>query len=350
MRAVRTLLVLTVAPLALAMACNPEQNISRVIQSDVFLQEPTNEVDILWIVDNSNSMEDEQEAIANKFEDFINNIEEANADFHLGVVSTDLENPDQNGKLQGDPLYLTPDDDYVPLFQDRIQLGITGSHKEKGIDAALAALTEPNLSGYNSGFRRAGATLSIIYLSDENDCTDRGALNAYDDPDACYEHSDLLVDVVDLIDEYKGLQTQDERVVVSAIVGPEIDEGCAGSKPGWRYLSMAEAFGGIQASICEANFARIMSDLSLEVSGLRSSFQLSKAAVEGTIEVAVEEDLVPEDESNGWTYDPEYWMVYFHGDGVPPRGSTITITYEVANGGSLDADTGSTAGAGQPVQ
>ncbi|RME22350.1 MAG: VWA domain-containing protein [Deltaproteobacteria bacterium] len=328
--------------LLLASACKPEQNISRVIHSDVFLQEPTNEVDILWVVDNSNSMADEQEEIAEKFESFITHIEESNADFHIGVITTDLDHPDQNGKLQGDPLFLTPEDDYVELFQERIQIGIEGSPQEKGIDAALTALSEPLVSSYNAGFRRPGATLSIIYVSDENDCTDRGALAGYEDEvTACYDHSDLLVDVKVLIDEYRHLQLQDERVVVSAIVGPEIDEGCDGSKPGFRYLAMAEAFGGLQGSICEADFSRIMSDLSLEVSGVRTSFQLSHAAVEGTIEVAVGDSLVPEDETNGWTYDPEYWMVYFHGDGVPPRGSTITITYEVANSGTQQLeDTG----------
>ncbi len=336
----RTLLNLVPAIL-LATACKPDQGITRVITSDVFLQEPTNEVDILWVVDNSNSMADEQEAIAQKFEAFINNIETANADFHIGVISTDLENPDQNGKLQGDPLWLTNQDDYVPLFQDHIQIGIEGSTKEKGIDAALAALTEPLVSGYNAGFRRPGATLSIIYLSDENDCTDRGGLAGYDDVSACYDHSELLVDVKDLIRDYKTIPTQGERVVVSAIVGPEIDEGCHGSKPGFRYLSMAEAFGGIQGSICEADFSRIMSDLSLEVTGVQTSFQLANAAVEGTIEVVVNETQVFEDEIDGWTYDPEYWIVYFHGDGVPARGSTITITYEVANAGSIaPEDTG----------
>lgn len=337
-------------PLAwMGLACNPEQGISRVITTDTFLQQPTNEVDILWVVDNSNSMADEQEAIASKFEQFITNIEAANADFHLGVISTDLEDPDQNGKLLGDPLYLTPDDDYVPLFQDHIQLGVDGSTKEKGIDAALTALTEPLVSSFNAGFRRPGATLSIIYLSDENDCTDRGALAAYDGVEACYEHSDLLVDVAALIDEYKDLQLETERIVVSAIVGPTVGSGCDGSKPGFRYLSMAEAFGGIQASICEADFGRIMSDLSLEVSGLQTSFQLTHSAVEETIEVVVEDTLVEAGEINGWTYDPNYWIVYFHGDAVPPRGASITITYEVASGASLDADTGASAQAGQAL-
>lgn len=321
-----------------AFACKSDTDFKREIQSDVFLQQPTNMVDILWVVDNSNSMKDEQAEIAAKFAQFIGNIEDANADFHLGIISTDLEDPDQNGKLLGEPLYLTNADDYLALFQQNILLGIGGATKEKGIDAAFTALSEPLISSYNAGFRRPGATLSIIYVSDENDCTDRGSLAAYSDVAACYDHADLLVDISLLVRDYKTLQLADERIVVSAIVGPEINAGCDGSAPGFRYLSMAEAFGGIQASICEADFSRIMSDLSLEVSGLQTSFQLSNAAVDGTIEVAVEDQIVEEDEINGWTYDPDYWIVYFHGDGVPPRDASITITYEVANGGAMAAE------------
>ncbi|NOY26949.1 MAG: VWA domain-containing protein [Oligoflexia bacterium] len=226
----------------LATACNPEQNIGHVINTDIFLQEPTNMVDILWVVDNSRSMEDEQARVVAKFSDFIVNIEDSNADFHLGVVTTDLDDTDQKGKLQGDPLYLTADDDYVKLFEERVLVGTKGSDQEKGIDAAYQALSEPLISGYNSGFRRSGATLSIIYVSDENDCTDRGALAGYDSVSACYDHNDLLVDVKDLITDYKTLQTGTERVVVSSIVGPEVDAGCDGSSPGFRYISMAQAY------------------------------------------------------------------------------------------------------------
>lgn len=333
--------ILLVPAALLAGACKPEQNIARVTTTDFFVQEPTNEVDILWVVDNSRSMEDEQAEVAAKFQDFITNIETSNADFHIGVVTTDLESSDQKGKLQGDPLYLTSEDDYVGLFQQRVTVGTKGSDQEEGIDAALQALSEPLVSGFNAGFRRAGATLSIIYVSDENDCTDRGALAGYTDAGACYDHSDLLIDIKDLIDGYKGLQTQAERIIVSAIVGPTIDQGCEGSVPGTRYLSMAQAFGGIKASICEADFSRIMSDLSLEVSGVQTSFQLSHEAVEETIEVLVDDVLVEPDEANGWTYDAEYWIVYFHGDAIPQRDSSIAITYEIASGAaSPTGDTG----------
>ena len=337
---------LLVPVVTVLVGCNSEQNLGRVSRTDIFLQQPTNKVDILWVVDNSVSMQGEQAEVASKFANFITNIEHTNADFHIGVVTTDMDNPDERGKLQGNPLYLTPDDDYRTIFEQTVQVGTSGSNQEKGIDAAYTALSEPLVSGYNAGFRRSDATLSIIYVSDENDCTDHGTLADNTDPAACYEHNDKLVEIKDLIGDYKQLQTAAGRMLVSAIVGPPVDKGCDGSKPGFRYLAMAQAFGGLQASICETDFSNIMQDLSLEVSGVQTSYQLSHAAVEDTIEVDIDGTLVGPDPDNGWTYDGTYWIVYFHGDGIPPRGSTISITYEVASGSTSPAgDTG--AGAAQ---
>ena len=93
---------------------------------------------------------------------------------------------------------------------------------------------------------------------------------------------------------------------------------------------MTEAFGGIQGSICEENFSDIMNDLGLQVSGLLYSFQLSYLAVADTLKVWVDEDEISEDEDNGWTYNETYGILYFHGDGVPERGSEIVVTYEIS--------------------
>ena len=77
-----------------------------------------------------------------------------------------------------------------------------------------------------------------------------------------------------------------------------------------------------------------MEELGLEASGILSTFALSNAAVEETIVVLVGEEVIPKDAATGWTYDPEYWIVRFDGSYVPPRGTTISITYEVLNGGT----------------
>ena len=318
----------------LVVGCQSDGELVRATYSDTFFQVPTDAVDILWVVDNSLSMADEQAQVAEKFGDFIISLEKSELDFHIGVVTTDMDHADDRGKLkapEGEEVFLSPDtEDYVERFRERVQVGIDGSDKEKGIDAAFNALSEPLISSWNAGFLREDATLSIIYVSDENDCTDRGALAGYDNGLACYENSDQLVSMYELIEDYSGLKTSGARTLVSSIVGPDIVDNCDGSVPGKRYRELASAFGGIQGSICQEDFSDIMNDLGLQVSGLLYSFQLSYVAVEDTIEVWVEDVSMESDEENGWTYNATYSILYFNGDSVPARGSEIVVDYEIA--------------------
>lgn len=343
----------------LLVSCKPDNEIVRKTQIDTFYQNPTDKVDVLWVVDNSQSMFDEQTEVADKFPQFISGIEKTGLDFHIGVINTDMASGDGRGQLIGEPSFLTPDTpDYAALFAERVKVGIDGSDREKGIDAAYTALTEPLRSGANAGFLRAGATLSIIYVSDENDCTDRGALDGYPSANSCYDNASELVPVRDLIEEHEGLKSNDDRVLISAIVGPEIQQNCDGAVPGFRYQAMAKAFGGLEASICEASFASIMTQLGLQASGIMSTFQLSYDAVPETIEVYIsstdvpgevvelpgEDTLIwtqiPEDDTNGWRYDSEYAVLYLSGEAIPPRDTIIKVNYEIVPGSLGYGDTG----------
>jgi hypothetical protein len=339
---------IAVAGLISMMGCTTDNEVVRRQQIDTFYQSATDMVDILWVIDNSLSMADEQAEVADKFGEFIESIESTGLDFHVGVITTDMESTDiGRGQLLGDPSFLTRDDDYIASFQDRIQVGIQGSDREKGLDAAISAHPEPRVSSSTAGFLRDGAVLSIIFVSDENDCTDRGALDGYAEANACYEHSDDLVPIFDLIEEYDAIKPDDQRTLISAIIGPEITENCDGAVPGFRYETMANAFGGITSSICQSSFSDIMERLGLQASGMLSSFQLTYDAVQDTIEIYIDDASafgetveldgetwvqIPQDSANGWSYDSTYSLIYFHGDAVPPRDATIKIEYEVVPG------------------
>ena len=310
-----------------------ENKISRLSQTEVFHQVPTNMVDVLWVVDNSHSMEDEQEKIADRFEDFIWGLNDVGVDWHMGVISTDLDDVEQAGILRGEPAVLTVDTpDYQALFNERVQLGTEGSDKEKGIDAAYKALSFPLIVNVdaNDGFRRPGAMLMINYFSDENDCSDRGGLSGMEGGQACYGQSNKLAPVAELIRDYRTLVDGDERLIVSAIVGPSIAEGCTGSKPGTRYQTMAKAFGGVQGDICDTDFSSIMAELGLQAGGMSASFILEHFAVLESIEVWIDDETLGPDPDDGWTYDEAYHVIHFHGAGIPPRGSRIQVRYEVA--------------------
>jgi hypothetical protein len=322
------------------LGCGSEQQVTRQTAKDTYEQAPTDQVDILWVVDDSVSMADEQAGVAAAFDAFVDQMTTTELDFRLGVVTTDMESSTRRGRMIGDPPYLTAEDkNFVEDFQARVQVGTEGSDREAGIDAAYQALSEPLLSSVNGSFLRTGAVLSVIYLSDENDCTDRGALDGFDTPAACYDAADLLIPVRELAAEYETLKTHDERILVSAIVGPPIKANCDGAVPGVRYQAMAAAFGGLDESICQKDFGDIMAELGVQASGILSTFRLSNAAVEESIEVWVDDVAVPQGEIDGWTYEPTTWIVELHDDAIPPRGSSIVINYEIANGSELP-DTG----------
>lgn len=341
-----TLVIATVL-LGCQEGCVETDTISRLKQNDVFVQEPSAEVDILWVVDNSPSMAEEQQRVADGFSDFISGISDTQIDFHIGVVTTDMDmgNPDR-GVLIGSTPYLTPGDDYVAEFQERVKVGVDGSDKEKGLAAALYSLTEPIISGPNYGFMRDEAVTSIIFVSDEDDCSDGEAL-AQEAGSACYDKADQLIAVKDYVQSFRSLKPPGVRLVTSAIVGPEASVGCTESWPGKRYMTVAEATGGVSGNICDALYSEIMYDLGLAVTGVQTLFQLTYSAVEDTIEVWVGDasgngELIPQDAVTGWTYDPTYWTIRFDGDYYPPRGTTISVEYDIGSPTERDDDTTAT--------
>ncbi len=90
---------LVALPLALLLGC-PEYTLRPNEQTDVFLQETRNVVDILLVVDNSCSMIDEQEKLADNFQSFIDAFAGVDVDYQIGVVTTDQEQEHHSGRLR----------------------------------------------------------------------------------------------------------------------------------------------------------------------------------------------------------------------------------------------------------
>lgn len=329
-------------------ACS-DNALNRRIETDTFYQAPSNEVDILWVVDNSKSMEQEQARVASGAELFIANLESTGMDFHLGVITTDMDasNPDAGALLGNPPVLSAASADYVGAFAARVQVATGGSDQEKGLQAALTAVTPPLVNTRNTGFLRDEAMLSIIIVSDENDCSDFGALGAGAVGEDCYTRYDELTPVQDIVAELEAIKDEAGRVTVSGIVGPEKIDNCEDTVAGRRYYTAIAMTGGLQNDICTADYARIMDDLGLIATGMLSSFPLDYVPDPETIEVQVqpaEGEAYPvyPDPVNGWVYvdDDTAPRVDFFGAGVPPRGSMVAITYEVATSIQAAEDSG----------
>jgi hypothetical protein len=162
-------------------------------------------VDVLWVVDDSGSMEWAQEQLREKFEAFAQKLTQARVDFRVGVTSTDVcdinwttdgkAKPDKycpnksdispgakvngvmigpaQGRLikdsqTGSKVLSNSTPNFVQTFGRLSNLGTVGSGLEHGLTAARMAI-EKAKSGVNADFLRNDAFLSVIVLSDEED-------------------------------------------------------------------------------------------------------------------------------------------------------------------------------------
>ena len=314
--------------------CEIENAVQERSAFDVWYQEPTDQVDILWVIDDSNSMRAEQETLAAGFSSFVTELEGTGTDFQLGVITTTFLYEDSaRGTLIGDPKILTPADDYLGIFPDRVQVGISGDGKEKGLEAAAFALSSVMTTGNgpNAGFLRPEAHLLVVFVSDEDDCSDQGALNGLDNV-ACYNQYFDLAPVEEFVAQMEALKDGFSKVQLGAIVGPEESSGCLDAVAGSRYIEAAKLTGGLIGNICQADWSQILYDLGLNAVGIHTTFEMSHGAVEGSIEVKVDDVVVPESAVDGWVYDAEFFTITFHGTAVPTRGAVIEANYQVLPG------------------
>ena len=138
-------------------------------QIDVFEQEEISKADILFVIDNSCSMIDEQAGLADNAESFIDDLISAGVDFQISVITTDDPTPVAPR--------ITPESaDPVGDFSRAVSVGNSGDATEMGQEMSKIAL-DP-VRGTISP--REDAALSVVVVSDENDFSPLDELEYYD--------------------------------------------------------------------------------------------------------------------------------------------------------------------------
>lgn len=291
-------------------------------QTDHFAQLTDNKVDILWVVDDSGSMSEEQNSLSQNFQSFITFADSLGADYQVAVTTTEI-NDAPSGKIWAcngfNKIIRSSDANRVAAFQcaanvtsppggnNRPNPG--GSDEaEAGLRAARIALEPPVRDADNAGFLRSDARLAVIIVSDEEDQSP-GAVPLY----------------VDFFRNIKGFRNP-QLTTVSAISG-DVPNGCATAEAGQRYFDAVGQLGGQFESICSASWGPMLQRIGLGVFTLRSSWSLSRNADPGTITVRVNGMPVPQGMPNGWTFDPMTNSILFNGTSVPAAGTTVDVSY-----------------------
>lgn len=309
---------------------------------DEFQQRTVAESDILFVVDDSCSMEEEQEELADNFDGFISNFVATNLDYHIGVTRASLHseggllsppNPELDwGVLEafdaGDPWIDAGTADIVSVFNDIANVGTGGGDCEMALQASFSALNARLQPGQpNVGFYREDAILTLVLLSDENDHGVDGG------PFPCggigpSEYTNWLLSL-------KGWGNED---MVSFTVISGGDDGCTANgneaDPAPNYMEVVDAVGGNFLSICDNDWSTFLTELGLEAAGLKRAFQLRRIPVESSLAVTVDgSDPGPE----AWTYDRVRNSIDFPLEHVPAELAVVRVEY------ILQEDVGATA-------
>jgi hypothetical protein len=307
----------------------PTPPLPPVNMHDEIVTPSNNAVDILFVIDNSGSMEDEQQSISTRLSAFTDKI--TALDWRIAITSTDMGGS-QSRDSQPKSGWLVPFDgagnrylspttpDFAQLFEDTVQLGSNGSGNERGVAAARASV----LRNQNDWIRPE-AQLAVVVLTDEDECSnqDSGCMSSQDDAqglvDAVHSAYDTAAgkknftfNSIAILDEdcrqVQGSQTLNGRLI-DAYIGRD-------------YIAASDLTGGIKGSICSDDYANELSAMGDLVQSLSSSAVLQCSPVGGVAVVKYTSDgsLVASHVSGN--------RVIF--DAPVPGGSSLSIDYQCA--------------------
>lgn len=284
-------------------------------------KEQNYKTDILFVDDNSGSMQPEQDQMAFRFPTFLNSI--SNLDWRVGIVTTDMtqiSSPTTDGRL----LKFTGSADFFitsftpnvnNLFTNTIKRTETGYGDERGIYAAIR-----NLQRREHGFIRDDAHLAIVILSDEDERSD-GGLTPPPNGGPFENGKDYPHDLVDYVNSTWDYQ---KSLTVHSIIVRPGDTACYDAQKaqsagtanyGVTYSELSRLTGGVVGTVCASDYGSQLTSIGTVIQQTTSSITLACVPLPGTLQVTP---------ASGWIQNAD--KLNFNPP-LPP-GTDVHLTYQ----------------------
>jgi hypothetical protein len=302
-----------------------------------------NQLDVLLVVDDSNSMLADNQKLAMRMQGFVNDLTAAGFDWQMCATVTRAQqltagNPTLYwgasrlwaGVSGATPYILKPNSGNIyQIFQDtiaQIGAGWAGTDDERAIKAAWWHLWNGDIRYPTeaSGCYRANAGLAVIILSDEDERSVGGnmSLQYYAGEWKALETDDLPLNYVNFVKDVFG---STKRFTVNSIIVKPGDSACMtqqdseGTKShyGYTYNELSALTGGSIGSICESDYSNNLTYFKNNIVRDMASLPLECNPV-GT-------PIVTINPAFGTTTRVENQTLYF--DPKVPAGRTITVQY-----------------------
>ena len=265
-------------------------------------------MDIVWVIDNSGSMADEQKLLGDNFNLFIQDFITKDIDFQMGITTTDRTSPGHRNVQEEKDIMLKLTDEamnanpfkFVNDFKDAIKVGTRGSGNERGLKSS-----EVFSNIHANHFYREDAYLILVYVSDERDQSEKTVANHLKQIQKWKNNNGL-------IKAYSIVDMDNTRSTSYILKGYE------------RYKEMSTLTGGYIANLY-GNFSEVLGNMGKEIAGLSNKFPLSQVPMDvNAITVKVNGFEVIE-----WQYNIGTNTIEFLAGAVPSAGSNIEISYQI---------------------
>jgi hypothetical protein len=239
-------------------------------------------IDLVFVIDDSDSMSQEQDNLAENFPHFISVLDAFETpkgepiDYRVAITTTgrDLRlipnnetQPGMNGALverascgMARPWIERGDANRARAFACAAEVGTDGPTVEMPLLMAAWAVTDRVADGKNAGFLRPDALLATVILTDENDCSQTGPDVPITDVGLCNEQRPSVVTTTSIASSFDRVAGGRGKWAGAAIAGP--GPGICQSQFGRaaeatrvkRFVSEAGA-NGVFRSICDGDLA-----------------------------------------------------------------------------------------------
>jgi hypothetical protein len=303
-----------------------EDVVSDKTASESFYPNPADslsKVDILFVIDNSASMQDEQLKLGDRLSSFVDSLKDV--DWQIGITTTDTSSGPWGlkGSLlplagrAGESILTKNTPDYEHVFANTVVRpeGVgCGSNCPSVVERPLEATGMALAKGVVNGLIRPGAELAVVILSDSDE--GGNGLGVITTPQMLLQTANLIFQST-------------KRITGFAIVVEPGNADClsqerqysANSFYGMNAALLAHLTGGVTGDICASDYAAPLKKIGERVLNLVSSLTLSKTPLDGTVNVK----LTPADPSVQWSVNGN--IIEFN---KPPQpGTRVDVTYLV---------------------
>jgi len=334
------------------------------------------QVDILFVIDNSDSMKSAQANLIRSIDRFAEKIVKHNVDYHVGVISTwdsserflktkqdayqigDLRFLKDSKEQNFDRRYFTPKDQ-PSILASTLKIGVAsyangGPEVEEFFSPLMAALEKSGRGAANEGFFREEARLVVVFLTDADDSTSQitpeqlttkliefkggrpekvsiyGALTRKNDPDEykdwalrvhpkyhpeCFETSGKTTKSNGKCREGFGPERLEQLIVLANNESISPEEKLKKFTMGIISKNFGSDLASIGADINEKTLQKV-----IRLSGLpprldKSGFPMIRVRYGSPEELALGKgELIPAGAKGGWLYDADNNAIHLGGD------------------------------------